>query len=261
MFAAVRNTLSAGVRASRFGQFRPAMVGFSTEVELSPEEIKTREHPQVQVLLKELMDRRSKASFTQVPTNNDNPQVFFDLKVGDKEVGRVQMEVYTNEAPKAGENFRSLVTGAKGKSYNNTKFFSWFGNAYVNGGDVISNDGTQGESIYGPTFKGEMTDLPMGYGSVHLLPSKPNDPRASIGHRDEVDSRFSIMVMDLPSVMTGMGVCVAQVLEGIEHIERITGLPVDKENNFKPKVEVEIINCGEVSEDKKIVKPVKAASH
>lgn len=45
----------------------------------------------------------------------DNPCVFFDLKQGDKDLGRVVMQLYMDITPKTAENFRALCTGEKGE--------------------------------------------------------------------------------------------------------------------------------------------------
>lgn len=44
----------------------------------------------------------------------DNPHVFFDIKQGDEELGRIVMQIYKDITPKTAENFRALCTGEKG---------------------------------------------------------------------------------------------------------------------------------------------------
>ena len=41
-------------------------------------------------------------------TDNANPQVFFDMSVGGKPVGRITFELYADVVPKTAENFRCL---------------------------------------------------------------------------------------------------------------------------------------------------------
>ena len=43
-----------------------------------------------------------------------NPVVYFDIKVGAKEIGRLEFELFANVVPKTAENFRALCTGERG---------------------------------------------------------------------------------------------------------------------------------------------------
>ena len=43
-----------------------------------------------------------------------NPQVYMDIKIGDKAAERIEFELFANAAPKSAENFRCLCTGEKG---------------------------------------------------------------------------------------------------------------------------------------------------
>src|SRR5436190_23933178 len=48
--------------------------------------------------------------------NPKNPQVFFDITIGDKAAGRVVMELFADTCPKTAENFLQLCVGTKSKS-------------------------------------------------------------------------------------------------------------------------------------------------
>merc|ERR1711991_532953 len=91
-----------------------------------------------------------------------NPWVFFDMSVGGKPIGRIVFHLRQDLVPMAAENFRSLCTGWKGKGikgkplhYKNTIFHRIIPDRLLSGGDVVNNNGTDGESIYGPTFEDE----------------------------------------------------------------------------------------------------------
>jgi hypothetical protein len=48
-----------------------------------------------------------------VPTEGPNPKVYFDVTIGDKDTGRIVMELRKDAVPKTAENFRALCTHSK----------------------------------------------------------------------------------------------------------------------------------------------------
>ena len=84
-----------------------------------------------------------------------------DLSVNNEKLGRVIFLLYS-QCPKTAENFRCLCTGEKGigKSgkplhYKGNHFHRIIPGFMVQAGDIINNDGTGGESIYGEFFEDE----------------------------------------------------------------------------------------------------------
>src|SRR5262245_44854879 len=47
--------------------------------------------------------------------NPKNPRVFFDITIGDKPAGKIEMELFADTCPKTAENFRQLCVGTKNK--------------------------------------------------------------------------------------------------------------------------------------------------
>lgn len=125
----------------------------------------------------------------QQPTDPTNPIVFMDIQIGLEcgkfwlfifheevlstreriiSVGRVIIELRKDVTPKTAENFRCLCTGEKGIGtsgkplhYKGTRFHKVQRLFMVQGGDIVKNDGTNGESIYGQHFDDENMKLPV----------------------------------------------------------------------------------------------------
>lgn len=99
-------------------------------------------------------------------------------------MGRIELELYGNDAPKTVKNFVEL---AKRKYYDGVAFHRVVPNFMVQTGDPFSRDsadrskwGTGGESIYGPTFADELDhskpSAQRGYvtGTVAMANGGPN---------------------------------------------------------------------------------------
>lgn len=92
-----------------------------------------------------------------------NPEVFLDLSIGSRSVGRLVFELFADVVPKTAENFRCLITGEHGSSpvsgkplhYKGSRFHRIISGFMAQGGDLTHGDGTGGESIYGPRFPDE----------------------------------------------------------------------------------------------------------
>jgi cyclophilin family peptidyl-prolyl cis-trans isomerase len=80
---------------------------------------------------------------------------------------RVIIKLFEDTSPLACENFKALCTGSKGKAkasglplhFKGVKFHRIVPNFIIQGGDIVMQNGTGGESIFGKKFKDERGGL------------------------------------------------------------------------------------------------------
>ena len=169
-----------------------------------------------------------------------NPWVFFDMSIDGKPIGRIVFHLRADLVPIASENFRSLCTGWKGKGmkgkplhYKNTVFHRIIPDRLISGGDVVAGDGTDGESIYGPTFDDENFILRhVGPGCLSTCNRGP----------DTNDSRF-FLTLGKAQYLDEKSIVFGYVLSGWDVVKKIEayGTP----NTGEPKKVVKVEDCGE----------------
>eukprot|EP00906_Rhabdomonas_costata_P025165 RCo036048 len=94
--------------------------------------------------------------------------VFLDVSIGNTgKLHRIVIELLYDVAPKTCENFRCLCTGERGTCrrglplhYKGTRFHRIVPGLLVQSGDIVANDGSSGESIYGKSFDDECFAVP-----------------------------------------------------------------------------------------------------
>jgi cyclophilin family peptidyl-prolyl cis-trans isomerase len=90
------------------------------------------------------------------------PNVYFDIKAGETNLGRVEFRLFDEVVPKTAANFRTLATGGHRGGINNTPlsyrgvpFHRVIRRFMIQGGDIMNRNGSGSVSIYGRQFPDE----------------------------------------------------------------------------------------------------------
>lgn len=152
-------------------------------------------------------------------SSSNHVVVYFTIEIEKRVFGNLEIELY-DDVPLAAENFRSLATGGREGTrgqilhYKHSVIYANKG-PYLEGGDIISNTGRSGESIYGPTFS-DQEGLRRKHSEKGLVSLK------NTGF-NTFDSRFMITLTGCPNLDFN-NIVVGRVIKGLEILDRVANV-------------------------------------
>jgi peptidyl-prolyl isomerase G (cyclophilin G) len=178
-----------------------------------------------------------------------NTRVFLDIIIGNKAAGRLTIELFEDLTPFTCENFRGLCTGDYGSGssgyklcYQDCLFFKLVPQKYLVGGDIVSNTGKDGDSIYGRHFIDE--NFSRRHSGIGLLSMHSKGANTN-------SSSFVITLGECPE-LDDRNVVFGQVIEGIQVLKKIEKTQTDA--NHKPILPIRIFNCGQLDDGREHIK-------
>jgi len=172
-----------------------------------------------------------------------NCAVFLDVSVGGSPLGRLRLELFRTQVPRASENFRQLCTGELRKGglavgYKGSRFHRVIKGFMLQGGDIVKGDGTGRMSIFGERFDDEPAGLAMRHTGAGLLSMANSGPNSN-------GCQF-FLTCARAEWLDGKHVVFGRVMDEEGHLllRKLEAVPCGAGD--RPKLEVLVTECGEL---------------
>ncbi len=162
-----------------------------------------------------------------------NPRVFFNIRIGSENIGKMVMELFSDVVPKTAENFRCLCTGEKGFGYKGSPFHRVIPQFMCQGGDFTRQNGTGGKSVYGSRFEDE--NFKLKHTSPGVLSMANSGPNTN-------GSQFFICTAKT-EWLDNKHVVFGHVIEGLDVMRKMEKVGTQSGKTSRPVV---ITDCGEL---------------
>lgn len=159
--------------------------------------------------------------------------VFFDISVNERDMGRIVFKLYDDVVPKTAENFRKLATKEHGFGYEGSTFHRVIPQFMLQGGDFTKHNGTGGKSIYGERFADE---------NFKIKHTKPGLLSMANAGANTNGSQFFVTTI-VTNWLDGKHVVFGEVVEGMDVVTAIEKLG---SASGKTSATVKISKCGTV---------------
>ena len=162
-----------------------------------------------------------------------NTEVFLDFTVNNESIGRIELELFDDVAPKTVDNFKTICAGTEDMNgrYDNCPVHRIIPNFMMQSGDFTRGNGMGGESIYG--FKFEDENFILKHDKPGILSMANSGPNTN-------GSQFFITFEPTPW-LNGHHVVFGEVTNGMNILEEIEKLG---SQSGKPNKTVKIEKCG-----------------
>jgi cyclophilin family peptidyl-prolyl cis-trans isomerase len=156
--------------------------------------------------------------------------VYMDIAIGDKIIGRVNIELFVDIVPFTCNNFLFMINN----HYKGSIFHRVINNFMIQGGDYINNNGTGSNSIYGDRFDDENFNIK--HDSKYLLSMANAGPNTN-------GCQFFITLNNLPN-LDNKHVVFGKIVDesSFDIINQIANINTDE--NDKPLIDCIIADCG-----------------